>query len=169
MIRILVSPYASRIPDLPDSKTKINAKNYPYWKELIKKIKRDDIEIIQLGVEGEQELSNITEFKKNLSMKQLKKELDNCDFWISVDNFFHHFAHYYNKPGIVIWGPSNPDLFGYKENLNIFKSKELMTPYEQQYLFWRWIPYQRERFLEPDEVFKQIKDRLMEEKINVSC
>ena len=49
---IIIQPYAK-----PLVNGKRNPKNYPYWKELISKIKEP---IIQIGVEGEEQLVDDT-------------------------------------------------------------------------------------------------------------
>ena len=44
---IIISPYAKKLHN-----EKVNPKNYPYWKELIKLI---DQPIIQIGIDGEEQ------------------------------------------------------------------------------------------------------------------
>ena len=44
-----------------------------------------------------------------------------CDFFISIDSALQHMGsnQSFNKKGIVLWGTSKPERFGYKENINI--------------------------------------------------
>ena len=157
MKRVLISPYSSKIPGDKDAKSKVNAKNYPYWKELVKKLVALDCEVLQLGVSGEKQIPGTSKLLLNSPMSELKKMLDSCDFWISVDNFFHHFAHFYKKPGFVLWGPSDPSIFGYSENVNILRSKKYLRPPNEQFLFWKWVEYKQERFVSAESVIDIIK------------
>lgn len=146
---ILISPYSKYFGE-----GKENAKNYPYWQELINLLKKEKYKIYQIGVKGEKELMNIDKYIFNKPFKKLKNYLKICDFYISVDNFFQHFAHYYGKYGFVIYGKSDPELFGYKENINIFKSKDYLR--KGQYLYWKEEPYNKEVFVNPTIVYKII-------------
>ena len=57
---ILIAPYAKKLHNGRE-----NPKNYPYWEELISLI---DEPIVQIGVEGEQQL--VPDFRKNLPISQ---------------------------------------------------------------------------------------------------
>jgi len=89
---IIISPYAKALRN-----GKTNAKNYPYWKELIRLI---DKPIVQVGIEGEEQL--VDDFRKNLSLDELGKLVDQCKTWISCDSFFQHFSWDRQKYGIVL-------------------------------------------------------------------
>ena len=58
---IIIHPFAKKL-----NNGKENPKNYPYWKELIEQI---DEPIIQVGIEGEEQL--VPDFRKNLSLLEL--------------------------------------------------------------------------------------------------
>lgn len=149
MKKILISPFSNKL-----SETNTNAKNYPYWKGLIKLLRRE-YEIYQVGVSKEEKLKNVKGYYFDYSFEQLEPILKESSFFISVDNFFPHFAHYVNKHGFVIFGKSDPELFGYKENINIYKSKECFRKY--QYLYWVNEPYDKNVFVHPETIYKIIK------------
>jgi len=78
-----------------------------------------------------------------------------CDAWFTVDNFFNHFCSYYKIPnGFVMFGQSDPNIFGYKTNTNILKDRKYLRP--DQFGFWWDRPYKKEAFLEPEEVAKLV-------------
>ena len=79
---IIISPYSKALKN-----KKPNAKNYPYWKELIELIKEP---IVQVGIEGEEQL--VDDFRKNLTLDELGKRVDQCKTWISCDSFMQHFC-----------------------------------------------------------------------------
>ena len=139
---IIIHPFAKKLVN-----GKTNPKNYPYWKELIALI---DEPIIQIGVEGEEQL--VPDFCKNLTMLELKHLLDECRIWIGVDSFFQHLAWHCEKPGIVLWSVSDPLIYGHKDNNNLLKSRDYLS--SNQFLWWDFTPYNPDAFVKPDEVLK---------------
>jgi len=141
---ILIHPYAK-----PLLNGKVNPKNYPYWEELISLI---DEPIIQIGVEGEKQL--VPDFRKNLSILELRHLIDECQTWIGVDSFFQHLAWDCKKPGIVLWSVSDPLIFGHKENINLLKNRVYLA--KNQFLWWDFTEHDANKFVNPDEVIKFI-------------
>jgi len=141
---IIISPYSKELRN-----GKNNPKNYPYWEELISLIKEP---IIQVGIEGEKQL--VEDFRKNLSLEELKKLIIECRIWISVDSFFQHFAWNCEKPGIVIWGQSDPIIFGHSENINLLKDRSYLR--EKQFWWWEQCEYKKDAFVKPAEVLKHL-------------
>lgn len=141
---IIISPYSKKLRN-----GKENPKNYPYWKELIELI---DDPIVQVGITGETQLVDI--FHQNLSLKELEELILKCKIWISVDSFFQHFAWDIGKPGIVLWGPSDPNIYGHPENINLLKDRSLLVP--NQFLMWEQQSYRTECFVDPKEILKHI-------------
>src|SRR5271167_103669 len=99
---IIIAPFAKK---MRDSKLTRNPKDYPFWPELIFGIKDP---IIQIGVDGEEQL--VSDFRKNLAFTELAKLVHECRSWISVDSFFQHFCWDLGKPGIVLFGQSDPNI-----------------------------------------------------------
>ncbi len=153
---ILISPYAKAMRN-----GQPHPKNYPYWPELVELIyKNTDDGIVQLGLKGEKQL--VASFRQNLAFHEIKKLLDVCRFFISIDSFLPHMAHHYGKNGVVLWGQSDPNIFGYKDNLNILKSRESLR--EKQFDIWEHTDYNKtvfkaETFVEPEEAWDLIAKR----------
>jgi ADP-heptose:LPS heptosyltransferase len=141
---ILISPYAKALRNGQN-----NPKNYPWWSELIKNISEP---IIQVGIEGETQI--VDDFRKNLSLQELSNLIHECRTWISVDSFFQHFAWDQGKYGIVLWGQSDPNIFGHPENTNLLKDRSYLR--EKQFWIWEQCEYIKEAFVEPEEVLKYI-------------
>jgi len=146
--KIIISPYTSRLKN-----GMRNAKQYPFWKELVSLLKERNIYTLQVGVNGEERIGS-NDYKMNLSLYELKEILFEYDTFISVDNFFHHFAHYYKKTGIVIWSKSDPILFGYSDNMNILKDRKYLRP--DQFGVWSMCKYEKEAFYSAKEIFNLI-------------
>lgn len=141
---ILIAPFAK-----PLVHGKNNPKNYPYWKELIAQI---DERIIQVGVEGEEQL--VPEFVKNLPIARLKELIAECRTWIGCDSFFQHLAWDCGKPGVVLWSVSDPLIYGHPENINLLKDRSYLAA--NQFLWWDFTEHNPDAFVKPEEVLKFI-------------
>lgn len=143
---IIISPYSAKLFD-----GKENPKNYPYWRELLKLIGNGE-HIIQVGVDGENQL--VDDFRKDLSVADLNKLIDECRIWVSCDSFFQHLAWKQKKRGIVLWSVSDPNIYGHSENINLLKSREYLAA--NQFLWWQYVPHNPEAFVAPTEIIKHL-------------
>ena len=143
-ILIIISPYSKALRN-----GKTNPKNYPYWKELIRLIKEP---IVQVGIDGEDQL--VDDFRKNLSLDELGKLVDQCKTWISCDSFFQHFAWNRKKYGIVLWSVSDPLIFGHPENINLLKDRSNLV--ENQFLWWEDTEHDANKFVNPEIVIESL-------------
>ena len=145
---IIISPFAKKLRNGSP-----HPKDYPYWKELIALI---DEPIVQVGILGEIQL--VDDFKTNLSLSELETLVHECRTWISVDSFFQHFCWDLGKKGIVLFGQSNPAIFGHEENINLYATRDGI-PYFRQQQFWLWEQAEviREAFVKPELVVSQLK------------
>lgn len=148
---ILISPWSKELRD-----KSYNPKNYPYWEEVIEGLKAD-WHILQIGISGEKQLTE--DFRINLPLKTLKELLidPKCLTWISVDNFLPHLAHGVGKePGVVLWGISDPDIFGYRENKNLLKSRKYLRA--NQHGIWDGLTYDPKVFVTADRVIEAVRE-----------
>ena len=141
---ILIAPYSKKMPNQLS-----NAKEYPYWERLLKLI---DGKIVQIGIKGEKKLAS--DFSENLPLKKIEELVKECEYWISIDSFLPHLAHHIGKPGVVIWSMSDPEIFGYKENLNILKDRKYLR--EKQFELWNEVAANPDAFLEPEKAIDLI-------------
>jgi hypothetical protein len=59
--------------------------------------------------------------------------------------------HNYNrKQGVVIFSQSSPDIFGYKENVNLLKHKKYLR--EKQFWLWEQCEYNKDAFVTAEAV-----------------
>ena len=137
---IIIHPFAK-----PLRNGKTNPKNYPYWKQLISMINEP---IIQIGVEGEEQL--VYDFRKNLSIPELRKLIQECRIWIGVDSFFQHLAWDEEKSGIVLWSVSDPLIFGHPENTNLLENRDNLS--KNQFLWWEATEHNPSYFVKPEIV-----------------
>lgn len=148
MLNIIISPYSR-----PMRNGNKNPKNYPWWSEVVKKLRERGHHVTQVGVRGEESL-DADEIVFNAPLKKLTVMLKECDTWASVDNFFQHLAHLQRKPGVVLFGQSDPNIFGHGENRNLLKDKKYLR--EKQFDIWEVITATDAAFVTPDEVVEAL-------------
>lgn len=136
---IVISPYSRKRPDGQKC-----AKDYPFWKELIPLL---NDHIVQIGVPGE---TPLVEDFRTYKFSELKEFIKEMDLFISVDNFFPHFCHHYGRHGIVLFGTSDPNIFGYPQNLNFLKDRDYLRP--DQFYWWKDEVNNPEVFVNPQFV-----------------
>lgn len=149
-MKILIFPFAR--PLLGGGE---NPKNYPlhYWKRLISLIESAGHSIIQVGLTGEQQLVN--DFRKDLSINELSNLIKVCDTWVGIDSFGQHLCWDLNKPGIVIFSQSDPNIFGHKENINLLKDRKYLR--KNQFFLWSQSDYIIDAYVLPEEVFQNLR------------
>jgi ADP-heptose:LPS heptosyltransferase len=152
IMRVLISPYSRKLRDGE------NPKNYPYWTEVIILLKTLNIQVVQIMWTGDSVLPGVDEIVINPSVNTLKETLDSCNTFVTVDSFFQHFAAYHNRSGIVVWSKSDPNIFGYKHNENVYKSIEYFR--NDQFGVWSGSDYDQAAFIEPYILFETIVRKL---------
>lgn len=148
MSTILISPFSQKLRN-----NQQNAKNYPYWQDVISKLRQSGMvsEIIQIGVGNEYRFEGVTHMF-NLDLKDVERIVKTTDLWISVDNFFPHMcnAQGVQVKGIVLFSKSDPLLFGYAQNMNILKDRKYLRP--DQFMIWEQCPYDDQAYVSADFV-----------------
>ena len=141
---IVISPFAREMRN-----KKQNPKNYPWWNNLVKELQSKGFSVTQIGVQGEESIG-ANRMLLNLSIEELKKIITDCFLWISVDNFMGHFGSYIGRPGIVIWGKSDPLIFGNEKNINILKDRKYLR--NDQFGLWESEEFDESVFMKPEEI-----------------
>jgi len=151
-MKIIISPFSKQLRE----KDTPHPKNYPYWQPLISLLLADNHEVIQVGALGERQLASATQF--GLSSKELIELMRGADMFISVENFFPHMVHFNFKGlknGIVLFGKSDPEIFGYPENKNLLKSENFLR--WDQFGPWEDTDFVEQAFVSPEEVRKVVE------------
>jgi hypothetical protein len=63
-------------------------------------------------------------------------------------------AKHLGKPGIVLWSVSDPEIFGYPENLNLLKDRKYLR--KDQFAVWEAVTLDPETFVGPEEVYRAL-------------
>jgi ADP-heptose:LPS heptosyltransferase len=149
---ILIAPYSKTLLNRTD-----NPKNYPYWPELIDLLKNEGYITTQIIYDKEAPL-NTNDFVLNPSVETLTSLIKNCNFFVCVDTYLQHMAKHYNKYGVVLWALSDPNVFGYSNNINILKSREYLRT--NQFNTWHNVPNNIHAWLDANSVMNIIKENI---------
>jgi ADP-heptose:LPS heptosyltransferase len=133
-------------------------KNYIYWPELVSALQSAGHELVQVGIDGEEQL--VDNFIKNSSIGELSNIVLECDTWIGVDSFGQHLAWSLGKRGIVIFGQSDPNIFGHSENINILKDRSYLR--EKQFWLWEQCTTRDECWVEPDVIISALNENFIQ-------
>ena len=152
MKKVIISPHSRMLRT-----GKQNAKNYPWWSEVVKLLKDADIYVIQIGESRQSEPQiGAHEVINDLNLKQLQEKVKETDGWMSVDNFFQHLCAFTpEKPGVVVWGISDPLIFGYPHNINLLKDRKYLRP--KQFDIWENADFSKSVFVSPETVVDAVK------------
>ena len=142
---IIISPYSKFMRNGAK-----HPKNYPFWEEVLKQIKEP---VVQVGVSGETQI--VSDFRQNLSLTDLAKLVQESKTWMSCDSFFQHFCWDLGKPGVVVFGQSDPNIFGHSENINLLKDRKYLR--EKQFWIWEQAEYNEDAFVSPEMVVQALK------------
>lgn len=144
---VIISPFSR-----PLRNGKRNPKEYCWWIEVIQSLKDKGLYVIQIGAPGEIQLTD--DFRPGLKLKELAELMLQCRTWIAVDNFMPHFGALNKKPGIVLWGKSDPLIFGHSQNHNLLKSRSFLR--KNQFGIWEEEEYSPDVFVAPEEVISYV-------------
>ena len=147
-IRVIIAPYAKYRID-----GERNAKDYPRWAEVLDLLS-SDCEMTQVihGREGELRRSDGSEisYVRGLRIPEIERAVLKSDLFLCSDTYMQHMAHYVGRRGVVIFGPSDPGIFGYAENVNMFADRKYFRPF--QFQTWRECDFNPDAFVTPRAV-----------------
>jgi ADP-heptose:LPS heptosyltransferase len=120
----------------------INPKNYPYADELKALIKEEIIEI-----------------DKPIPLQESKDLINKARKIICIDSYLQHLCWNLGKQAVVLWGQSDPLIFGHSENINLLKHRNYLR--NKQFDLWEFTEYNQTRnrpdaFVLPEEIIKYI-------------
>ena len=117
-----------------------NPREYPYWEELKDLLKNTEHSFTYVDV--------IVPFDELTNM------INNSDVVITIDSFIQHYCWYLGKKCIVLWGVSDPLIFGHKENINILKDRKYLRP--NQFDIWETQKYNKNVFVLPEKIMEEL-------------
>lgn len=148
---ILIQPFSAKLRSGNQ-----NPKNYPVsrWRQILSHLALQGDHVIQIGIEGEERLTQDCRF--NLPLKEIEVLLQSADCFIGVDSFLQHLAYFTDKRGIVLWSVSDPLIFGHPEHVNLLRGREYLRPF--QYQTWEETSYREDAFVPYEQVVKAVDE-----------
>lgn len=132
-----------------------NPKDYPFWPQLVSLLKEKGFCTIQVSLPGEEAIG-ADQLHLNKSFKEISKMIQDCYLVFTVDSMASHLAWYLKKKAVVLFGQSDPNIFGHSENLNLLKNRKYLRL--DQFNVYEGLPYREKAFLSPEEVISRIKE-----------
>lgn len=146
---ILIFPWSRKTTD-----GKPSPKDFPHWEAVVAGLAKAGHEVIQVSCSGEPPIAGASRMD-DLPLGKIAELMKACETWISVDNFAHHMAWTLNEPGIVIFGMSDPAIFGHKENINLLKDFRYLRA--RQFGLWSQEPQNPAAFVGPQAVLEAVR------------
>jgi ADP-heptose:LPS heptosyltransferase len=150
---ILISPW-SRIT----TEGAPSPKNYPHWEAVVGGLLKAGYEVAQLSRSGEPDIQGVTRRMDDLTLQEIGALIATSETWIAVDNFLPHMAWTLNQPGVVIFGLSDPDIFGHPGNINLLKSRHFLRT--RQFGLWSQEKPNPEAFVSPEIVIRAVEQSI---------
>ncbi|MBF0345850.1 MAG: hypothetical protein HQL06_16680 [Nitrospirae bacterium] len=90
------------------------------WHNLVDRLKSiNDVLVMQVGKIYQLHIKNTYSLIGLTTPRQLISLIKKCDMVITSDNFIMHAAHLVGTPAVVLWGPTEPFVYGYKEQRHL--------------------------------------------------
>lgn len=145
-MKIIIAPYAAKLRN-----GLRNPKDYPHFAEVVTMLHANGHKVVQIGVTGEDRIEGVDQFITDWPFVKIRELIAECAVWVSGDSFLSHLCHYYRlQPGVVLWGKSNPQIFGYPSNENLFVSESNFRQFP--YDMWEAETYDESVFVPPRQV-----------------
>lgn len=141
---ILISPWGKATTLGP------SPKNYPWWTQVVYQLKSLNYQVHQVSCKGESDVAGCDRRSDNLPLAELEGLLRECHTFISVDSMLQHLAWSIGEPGVVIFGLSDPEIFGHSLHINLLKSRRYLR--EQQFWLWSQVQAKPDAFVSPNEI-----------------
>ena len=146
---IIISPYSRLLKN-----GKENPKNFPNWSKVISSLTLRGIEVVQVGSRGEVRIEGTSDFRVGLPLNELATLVNQSQTWASVDNFFPHLCALQSTIcGVVVFGPSDPLIFGYPQFVNLVRREFLR---KDQFKPWEDCEFNPDAFVDPGQVIDSI-------------
>src|SRR5438552_15181681 len=147
---ILLAPFARKAPILNGSGS---PKNYPFARELVELLLNEGHVVIQVGGNDEEQIAS--DFRKGLPFNQVEELIQSCDTAICADSYLQHHCWLVGKRAIVLWGVSDPLIFGHSTHINLLKGRDFLRP--NQFDLYYSNQVNPEAFVSPQEVVDALK------------
>ncbi len=92
------------------------------WKLLVRSM--PDYAFIQVGSLSEEKIEGAVDLRGKTGIRESIAMLKYAKAFVGVVSFMAHATVAVNKPSVILFGPSDPDTWGYEQNINLHKKLE---------------------------------------------
>ena len=110
---------AKNVAIAPDSTSLRKMMARDKWEQVAKTLADSGVMVVQLGKAGAEKVKYTYSLAGVTNPKETILLLKRMDLLITADNYLMHAAHMTGTPTISLWGPSDPEIFGYPEHQKI--------------------------------------------------
>lgn len=107
-------------------KNKISLKDWTKhkWEKVVKDIQKTTyLKVYQVGGANDEKIESCDRHFLGIDYRLSIALLEKCETFVSVDTFLQHAGHAIGKKGVVLFGPTDPAIFGHESNLNIYLNR----------------------------------------------
>lgn len=97
------------------------------WIELVRTINKMGLKVYQVGGAKDDKVEGCSKYFLGTDYRLSLALVERCQTWISIDTFLQHGGTAVGKPGVVLFGSTNPKIFGHDLNVNIYKPEVCNT------------------------------------------
>ena len=95
------------------------------WERVVREVKKaEDCTFIQVGLEGEKRVRGAINLLGKTTVAQAVALVKHAKIFVGVDSFLNHATNATGTPGVVLFGASNPAVWGHDRNINLFTSAD---------------------------------------------
>lgn len=109
------------------------------WEELVRSM--PEYTFIQLGLSDESSVANTVDLRGKTSVREAFALIRYSKSFVGVNSCFSHVTNAFNIPGVVLFGASNPPIWGHSNNINLYKPTPCAPCIDT--LLWFECPYGR--------------------------
>lgn len=89
------------------------------WNELIRSMPNHTF--VQIGLKSEPALEGVVDLRGKVTFRQAMGLIKYAQSFVGVDSAFSHVTNAFDIPGVILFGPSVPGIWGHPNNINIYK------------------------------------------------
>jgi ADP-heptose:LPS heptosyltransferase len=99
-----------------------NNQHWPHenWEALVQSMPECDF--LQIGVGDEKKVENAIDLRDKHSFRETLAIMKYAHSFVGVNSSYAHATNAFDIPGVVIFGPAQPAIWGHPNNINLFKS-----------------------------------------------
>jgi ADP-heptose:LPS heptosyltransferase len=119
---------AANIVIAPGSASPRKEWSHENWAALCRRLRAADFFVIQVGEARQRHVRLAYSLLGLTEPRQIFGVLRRADLIVTVDNFLMHAAHHLNLPAVVLWGPTEPEVYGYPEQCHLSSRNSCPKP-----------------------------------------